>query len=196
MDIIILLVTLGAEILTLLAVTFSIIFPDRRIWPPNRPSSWGQYLMVLLFLISAGGGILTGIIDWGQFVLPLWFRITVGVPLWLGGSALALWAMAVLKVAMTSGNEGMLLQHGPYGISRNPQYVGFIAGLFGWAVTANSIHTLIVAVAGMIPLILVPFAEEPWLLGKYGAVYAEYKRKVPRFIGFIQGGSHAKTPRP
>ena len=36
--------------------------------------------------------------------------------------------------------------------------------------------------AGIIPLVPVPFAEEPWLLEKHGSAYAEYKRSVPRFV--------------
>jgi protein-S-isoprenylcysteine O-methyltransferase Ste14 len=31
---------------------------------------------------------------------------------------------------------------------------------------------------------LVPFAEEPWLLARYGASYEEYIHSVPRFISF------------
>ena len=76
----------------------------------------------------------------------------------------------------------MLVRRGPYGLSRNPQYLGFIIGLIGWALMANSALTLIASIVGIISLVLVPFAEEPWLLARHGAAYEEYKRTVPRFV--------------
>jgi protein-S-isoprenylcysteine O-methyltransferase Ste14 len=106
------------------------------------------------------------------------------VPLWLAGDLLALWAMATLGVTPTAGDEGVLVRRGPYGFSRNPQYVGFIIGLVGWGLMANSALTLIATSVGIIPLVLVPFAEEPWLLAHHGAAYEEYRRAVPRFVGF------------
>jgi len=59
-------------------------------------------------------------------------------PLGLAGNALALWAIAALGIAPTSGDESMLVYRGPYRFSRNPQYVGFIAALIGWALLTNA----------------------------------------------------------
>ena len=78
--------------------------------------------------------------------------------------------------------EGQLVRRGPYRFSRNPQYVGFMAALVGWAFVASSGLTLVASLAGTIPLVLVPFAEEPWLATRLGAAYEEYRRTVPRFI--------------
>ena len=104
-------------------------------------------------------------------------------PLGLAGNALALWAIAALGIAPTSGDESMLVYRGPYRFSRNPQYVGFIAALIGWALLTNSVLALIVSLAGITPLLLVPLAEEPWLRERLGAAYADYQHTVPRFIG-------------
>jgi len=184
MDILIFFITLTAEGLTTLAVVMSIARPQRRIWPPSQQHAWGQYAMLILFIVSAVGVILLGLVDWSRFIIPAWIRIAVGVPLWLTGNILALWAIAALGVTPTSGVEGALVRRGPYGFSRNPQYLGFIIGLIGWALMANSALTLIASLVGIIPLVLVPFAEEPWLLARHGAAYEEYKRTVPRFISF------------
>ena len=76
------------------------------------------------------------------------------------------------------------MRRGPYGFSRNPQYLGFIVGLMGWGVMADSLFALVVCIAEIVPLVLVPFAEEPWLLARHGVAYEEYRRAVPRFISW------------
>lgn len=60
----------------------------------------------------------------------------------------------------------MLVRRGPYRFSRNPQYVGFIVGLIGWVFLSSSRLALPASFAGVIPLIVVPFAEEGWLLAR------------------------------
>jgi len=139
-------------------------------------------LMWVFFIVSSVGVIAVGIIDWGSVNLLPWIRWGVGVPLWIGGCGFAQWASTVLGIATSFGDEGGLIRHGPYRYSRNPQYVGFILGLIGWAVVSSSAMTIVASLVGVIPLVLVPFAEEPWLEASYGVEYEEYKRAVPRFI--------------
>jgi protein-S-isoprenylcysteine O-methyltransferase Ste14 len=184
MNTLIFLITLGAEALTIIALVISIALPQRRIWPPYQRHSWRHYYMLALFIVSGAGIILLGILDWDSFIVPSWVRVMIGFPLWLVGNGFALWAIAILGISSTSGGEGALVYRGPYRFSRNPQYVGFILALVGWAVITNSASVLSLSLAGIIPLLLVPFAEESWLLEKYGLPYAEYKRTVPRFIVF------------
>ncbi len=138
--------------------------------------------MWLLFILSAIGIGALGIADWGALALAPWIRLGIGIPLGCAGHALALWAMATLGIAQTFGGEGVLVIRGPYRFSRNPQYLGFILALLGWALLASSVLTLIAALVGVIPLLLVPFAEEPWLVERMGPSYAAYKQTVPRFI--------------
>lgn len=183
---VVLAITLGTEVLSAVVVGVSIVFPRYRIWPPpHMGSRWG-YLMWLLFGASAAGVVTLGIIDWRSLELPLWTRWAIGVPLWSSGNLIATWAMVVLGMASTFGGNGGLARRGPYRFSRNPQYLGFAMGLIGWAILTSSRLTLAASLAGVIPLVLVPFAEEPWLEERYGAAYEEYQRAVPRFIG--QGG--------
>jgi protein-S-isoprenylcysteine O-methyltransferase Ste14 len=175
-------ITLVAEILSAIAVMVSILFPQRRIWPPSQQHAWAGYVMWGLFIISGVGAVAVGIIHWGTMDLAPWVRWILGAPLWLAGNIFALWAITVLGLAESFGDEGTLVRRGPYRFSRNPQYVGFIAGLIGWALVASSTQALVVSLVGTIPLMLVPFAEEPWLLARYGASYEAYKHSVPRFI--------------
>lgn len=76
-----------------------------------------------------------------------------------------------------------LVAVGPYRFVRNPMYVAGIIALFGWILWSPSL-----------PLILAPFLfftaahlfvtgyEEPTLKKKFGAVYEDYCKRVPRWI--------------
>ncbi|MFZ5818862.1 MAG: methyltransferase family protein [Chloroflexota bacterium] len=131
--------TVGAECLVTALVLISIVLPGHRVWPPRQPGAWGQFTMSFLFFISGAGVILLGILDWGAFRLAPWLRAGVGLPLWLAGDWLALWAMVTLGLTSTTGERGALVRYGPYRFSRNPQYVGFIGSLAGWALMTNSL---------------------------------------------------------
>jgi protein-S-isoprenylcysteine O-methyltransferase Ste14 len=175
-------ITLAAEALAAAAVGLSIARPAWRIWPPPGPRAWQRYFMWLLFTVSSAGVVALGIVDWGSLALVPGLRFGAGLPLWAAGNGVGLWSMAALGLAPTFGEEGPLVRRGPYRFSRNPQYVAFMAALVGWALVAGSARTLAAALAGTIPLVLVPFAEEPWLAARHGPAYEEYRRSVPRFI--------------
>ena len=76
-----------------------------------------------------------------------------------------------------------LVAVGPYRFVRNPMYVAGLIALLGWILWSPSL-----------PLIVAPFLfftaahlfvtgyEEPTLKKKFGAAYAEYCKRVPRWI--------------
>jgi phosphoribosylglycinamide formyltransferase-1 len=177
----VLLATITAELLATAALLISIFLPKRRIWPPVREGSPRRFFMLILFLISGAGVIYLGIAGWGGFIVPGWARIVIGIPAWLAGNIIGLWAMAALGAAATVGAQGKLLRRGPYAFSRNPQYLGFLLALAGWAVMSNCAAAFAASLAGIIPLGLAPLAEEPWLLERLGPAYENYRREVPRF---------------
>jgi protein-S-isoprenylcysteine O-methyltransferase Ste14 len=174
--------SIAAESVAALAVAFSIRFPGRRIWPPDSSSSWKTYLMGILFLYPAIGIGILGMMDWGSLDFPFWARIGAGGPLLLAGWALFLWAAAVLGFGPMFGMVGSLAVSGPFRISRNPQYVGCMFMLAGWFILCASPLAAVAALFGFPPLLLVPFAEEPWLKERFGGMYEAYFRQVDRFI--------------
>jgi len=182
MNLIILWITLVAELLAAAGVAISIYLPQHRIWPPPSHQPWRGYLMWLFFITAAVGVVILGLVDWHSAGWPGWLRWVIGAPLWLAGNILALWAVIVLGIGSTFGDEAGLVKRGPYRFSRNPQYVGFMIGLIGWGLVTGSTMTLVAALVGIVPLLLVPFAEEPWLKKRYGSVYEAYRQTVPRFI--------------
>ena len=80
MDLVLFLITLTAEVLTTIAAGISIVWPQRRIWPPSGPRAWGQYVMLILFNVSAGGVVLLGVLDWGSYIIPAWARLAAAAP--------------------------------------------------------------------------------------------------------------------
>jgi protein-S-isoprenylcysteine O-methyltransferase Ste14 len=114
----------------------------------------------------------------------------VGAPLWVAGNGLAVWGTVTLGTARTCGGDGALIQHGPYRSSRNPQYVGFSAGLIGWPLVSGSLPALAAGLAGAVAVACVPapLAEEPWLLSGYGSAYERHRRSVSRFLGLRRRG--------
>jgi protein-S-isoprenylcysteine O-methyltransferase Ste14 len=81
------------------------------------------------------------------------------------------------------GPRPALVLAGPYLRMRNPLYAGLVLGLAGLAVADESwgLALLAVAAAGSAHLWVVR-VEEPRLGVRFGRAYAEYVRRVPRWI--------------
>src|SRR4029077_7067771 len=72
---------------------------------------------------------------------------------------------------------------GPYLRARNPLYAGLVLALGGAALAAASWTLALVALAaGVGAHLWVVRVEEPRLLARFGAAYAEYVRRVPRWV--------------
>lgn len=162
---------------------WSIQFPERRTWPPQRRDGFvywtsaivGPGLNVLLFgLLLLGAGTL----GWDH-----WSRFVVGTPLFLLGAYLSLDGVFRLGKDRTQGHEGALEAAGSYAMSRNPQYTGSMIVYVGLAFLFDSAPGLTGALLSCAWFVLLPFVEEPWLREKLGAPYDEYCRHVPRFLG-------------
>ncbi len=128
------------------------------------------------------GLVALGIVDWNSFALHGWFRFLAGGLLMACGF-FALWGFLALGVHASQGLGGELVTIGPYRYSRNPQYVGTIPAILGYAIICNSTLALVTAMLISVWFILVPFAEESWCRENLGAAYEAYAAKVPRFFG-------------
>ena len=72
---------------------------------------------------------------------------------------------------------------GPYLRTRNPLYAGLVLALTGAALAAASWTLALVAlVAGTGAHLWVVRLEEPRLGARFGAAYAEYLQRVPRWV--------------
>jgi protein-S-isoprenylcysteine O-methyltransferase Ste14 len=177
----------GSFVLTLLA-------PGIRVWPPPSRRSW-QYRYTWTLTIITFVGILTlGFIDQDSFVFDGRVLLAVGGTLIAVGSTFALWAVASLGWRSSLGLGGDLVTSGAYKHSRNPQYVGGIAFLAGYAIACDSLLAAIAVVLGVAVLALMPFIEEPWLRQRFGPEYEKYySSRVPRFVG-LSGRQRTGAP--
>jgi protein-S-isoprenylcysteine O-methyltransferase Ste14 len=81
-------------------------------------------------------------------------------------------------------NTGKLTLSGPYRWSRNPQYVGFLLFLLGFALNDWSLWCLAALLVAAINLHLLVLVEEEHLRRVFGEQYVEFHRKIPRYAGW------------
>ncbi len=175
-------VVLGAVLLNSATVALSIARPDLRVWPPPRRDSWQYFYNGAMSYTGLLGLLALGILDWNSFTLDGSVRLLAGGPL-MACSFFALWGYLALGQQASLGLGGDLITTGPYRYSRNPQYVGTIAAVLGYAILCNSTLALVAAPVVSAGFILVPFAEESWCRENFGAAYEAYAARVPRFFG-------------
>jgi protein-S-isoprenylcysteine O-methyltransferase Ste14 len=103
------------------------------------------------------------------------------------GFALAALSMRRFRVAGTSVVPGepstALVTTGPYAVTRNPIYIGFVLAYFGLAIMLTSLWI----VALLIPVLFilqrgVVEREEAYLERQFGEAYRKYKARVPRWL--------------
>lgn len=170
----------------------SILLPRIRLWPPpDTNSRFGFVARVtrLLAPLTVCLAFALGLLDWNGSVLLERGRFVVGPILFLAGGGFALWGYFGLGIRASQGHHEGLVAAGAYRYSRNPQYVGTIVCLLGYAVLCGSGLTLAVSGLWSCWFVLAPFAEEPWLREQIGSPYDEYAQRVPRFLGLARAVS-------
>jgi protein-S-isoprenylcysteine O-methyltransferase Ste14 len=118
-------------------------------------------------------------------VLPPWCYVGA-LPILLG-VALNIWADRLLKRHQTTVKPHLeptsLVTSGPFGLSRNPIYVGMIAIAAGVAVLLGTLAPMVVAagLAAVLALKFVPM-EEDSMAKAFGAAWQEYRQRVRRWL--------------
>jgi protein-S-isoprenylcysteine O-methyltransferase Ste14 len=139
--------------------------------------------LVLVFLPAR-------VLTWSGIVAPAAFRLPqiAGLLVAAVGAALALWCVGTF-VVVGRGTPApfdpprMLVTRGPYGVVRNPMYIGAGLALGGAAVYYQS-WPLLGYTAGflLITHLFVIGYEEPTLRRLFGAAYEEYCASVRRWV--------------
>ncbi len=82
------------------------------------------------------------------------------------------------------GRDATLVRTGIYAFIRHPLYVAVFCGSVGWALALGSIPALVVALA-QAPFFDAKARQEERWLREHFAEYADYERRVRRFIPWI-----------
>jgi protein-S-isoprenylcysteine O-methyltransferase Ste14 len=163
---------------------------ERRLW-------WRHLISFLLFPAT-----MTLVIP-ALIVLPAGVRgpelgaaptvglVTVGCLLIAAGLGMLIWTVVLfdrvgkgtLGLGPVMGEPVHLVVRGPYRHVRNPMITGVLCILLGEAaVTASGALLAWFAIFLAFQVTVIPFWEEPHLVGRYGDEYVEYRRNVPRWI--------------
>ncbi len=167
----------------LAALVYSIFRPSNRIWPPPAQRTWQYYFVWLLTLLSFSGLIVVGLLDWNSLGWSAALRLPTGWLLIIGSNLFAWVGVRQISLKTTSGGKGPLVTDGLYRYSRNPQYLGDMTIIAGWAVLSASLWALPLCIGGILAFAITPIAEESWLEDLHGESYRAYCRKVGRFFG-------------
>jgi protein-S-isoprenylcysteine O-methyltransferase Ste14 len=121
------------------------------------------------------------------------FSIAGSATRWIGGALVVAfglwngWALSIMashRTAILPGTATILiLQSGPFRLSRNPLYVGLIALDVGLALLASSFWALVFVPIGVAAIewgAIRP--EERYLTAKFGAEYEAYRARVRRWL--------------
>ncbi len=163
---------------------------ERRLW-------WRHLVSVLAFpvtmaivvpgVIVAGAGVRLPTVDSGPAVAA----VIAGAVLIGGGLALMIWTVVLfdrfgagtLGIGSVMGEPVQLVVRGPYRHVRNPMITGVL-----WILLGEAVVTLSGWLLGWFALFLalqtvaIRWWEEPHLIDRYGEVYRQYRRHVPRWI--------------
>ena len=113
----------------------------------------------------------------------------VGVVVGTAGTVLCLVSIVFFRspLKMLCLVPGKLTLTGPYKWSRNPQYVGYLLFLLGFALNDWSGWVLVALVVVAVSLHLLVLIEEEHLRRTFGEPYAEFCRSVPRYVRLRYG---------
>lgn len=146
-----------ARAIALLPLTNTVLIPGvlLLLWPPTHPLHAATVLAGCALI--APGAVLV------VHCIRLFIRF--------GGGTLAPW-----------DPTRALVSAGAYRYSRNPMKAGLFLVLAGEALAAQSVAlTVWFACFAVVNVVYIQLHEEPGLLKRFGARYAEYRDRVPRW---------------
>ena len=144
----------------------------------QRGGLWVVIQFMLMIAVIGLGVVLRGN-DWGTSLPAL------GVALFGLGGVLGIAGVLVLGRNRTAfprpRADSQLIQHGIYARVRHPLYTAVMLLSLGWALVWQSWASLAIALA-QIPFFVAKARREERWLGENFPDYADYAKRVPRFI--------------
>jgi protein-S-isoprenylcysteine O-methyltransferase Ste14 len=162
------------------------VFTDvLKLWPTPSRQSWQSYTFWPLFRVGLGLTMLVGVLRFALAPSHEW-QAAVGALLALAGLGVTVYGYFELGLENTYGADDGLVTSGLYRYSRNPQYVASMLAFVGLGAAAGSLDAVLLCALAVGVYVLLPLAEEPWLERAYGASYARYRERTPRFLSLAK----------
>ena len=140
------------------------------------------FVVVLVYSFFPRVYLLMMPFDWMDY---RWLRV-IGVALLLASliwTAIAQRHMgASWRIGIDKEHRTTLVHGGLYNFSRNPIYVGMISTFLGLFLAIPNALTLLVLVLGIVLVSIQTRLEEEYLLKTHGEAYADYQRRVRRWL--------------
>ena len=155
----------------------------RGVWPPGSrrmlAAGWAWY--IILYAVAFWAYLLE--LKVRAFTANI-LLATTGATLLASGIVLMCWAFKTFGSYRRILGEQIdkLITEGPYRYTRNPQYLATIMILLGISALHESSTILGFTALQALTYYLLSLLEERELRERFGRVYEEYTRKVPRFI--------------
>jgi protein-S-isoprenylcysteine O-methyltransferase Ste14 len=157
-------------------------------WWRGTRGEWYVIAQFALFALIALAPLAS--FDGGAWPAP-WGGLARAAGLLLGaaGGLLSLWGLLGLGARNLTAlphptPEADLVETGPYGLARHPIYGGLLLAALGWGLLTHSGLALLLAAALLALFELKTRREEAQLLRRFPR-YADYRRRVRKFIPFI-----------
>jgi protein-S-isoprenylcysteine O-methyltransferase Ste14 len=167
---------------TLTAIVWSIVYPERGLWPPRQYTRLTPLLVWMPTFTLFGTMIAVGVLEWGTWSIPTTIRFGLGSLLIIFGNVGVWLEVSKFGIDQTGGAPGTLRTGGLYQYSRNPQYLADILIVTGWVLMSASPAALTIGLPSILVLLAAPLPEEIWLRDTYGKQYDEYFEQVRRFL--------------
>ena len=142
---------------------------------------------VLIFFLPLAIGIALYNLSPLGLITEGWLRFTIGLPVIVIAILLNGWAGTTLANSGTSPEWNkpakLIVKHGPFKYSRNPQYVSLFILYLGIAILFNALWSVLFLPVVLLVMILgVVKREERYLEQKFGEEYLSYKKQVRRWL--------------
>ena len=160
----------------------------------GRPGS-AEWIGGVLFIVALVLGLAAPVLDLAGVLDPVAaldgeIGHAAGIGLFWGGLVSTLGAQFAMgeqwRIGVDHDERTEMVTKGPFSVVRNPIFSAMVPTALGLALLVPNV----VAIAGFVALVValqiqVRLVEEPYLLKTHGTTYADYARRVGRFVPLV-----------
>lgn len=130
--------------------------------------------------------VIASLLAYPYMILSIWTPLTTIKSFFYSGAVLYLSGIVIFfftLYAIINTPSDMPFSTGPYKLSRHPLYVSSAMIFISVSLITANVVMLIFAIVIIVPQHFMVLAEERVCRLKYGQVFEEYIKKVPRYVG-------------